>query len=84
MHHQSFCRKLNTDIKNLKMMTNEQIEQKKLQLKQLAAEAEKLKNELVEAGAWPLNEEELDNVEGGYPVFKDFDIIKTRKSGAGY
>jgi hypothetical protein len=46
-------------------LTNEQIEAKKLQLKQLAEEAEKLKNELVEAGAWPLDEDDLDNVAGG-------------------
>ena len=45
-------------------LTNEQIEAKKLQLKQLAEEAEKLKNELVEAGAWPLDEDDLDNVAG--------------------
>ena len=40
-------------------MTNEQIEQKKQQLKQL-------KDELVEAGAWPLSEDDLDNVAGGF------------------
>jgi hypothetical protein len=33
----------------------------------LAVEAEKLKNELVEAGAWPLDEDDLDKVDGGYP-----------------
>ena len=46
-------------------LTNEQIEQKKLQLKQLADKAQQLKNELVEAGAWPLNEDDLDKVAGG-------------------
>jgi hypothetical protein len=46
-------------------LTNEQIEAKKQQLKQLAEEAEKLKNELVEAGAWPLDEDELDQAAGG-------------------
>lgn len=46
-------------------LTNEQIEQKKAQLKQLAKEAEQLKNELVEAGSWPLGEDDLDNVSGG-------------------
>jgi len=35
-------------------------------LKQLAAEVQQLKDELVEAGAWPLDEEELNNVAGGY------------------
>jgi hypothetical protein len=46
-------------------LTNAQIEQKKQQLKQLADKAQQLKNELVEAGAWPLNENDLDNVAGG-------------------
>ena len=46
-------------------MTNEQIEQKKQQLKQLAEEVKALKDELVEAGAWPLSEDDLDNVAGG-------------------
>ena len=43
-------------------LTNEQIEAKKQQLKQLAEEAKKLKDELVEAGAWPLEEDELGDV----------------------
>ena len=46
-------------------MTNEQIEQKKQQLKQLAEEAQQLKNELVEAGAWPLDEDDHDKAAGG-------------------
>ena len=46
-------------------MTNEQIEAKKQQLKQLAAEAQQLKNELVEAGAWPLSDDDLDKAAGG-------------------
>ncbi len=46
-------------------LTNEQIEQKKQQLKQLAEEAQQLKNELVEAGAWPLDEDDLDQATGG-------------------
>ena len=51
-------------------MTNEQIEQKKQQLKQLAAEAQQLKTELVEAGAWPLDDDDLDQAAGGgSPVF---------------
>ena len=54
-------------------MTNEQIEQKKQQLKQLAEEVKALKDELVEAGAWPMDEDELDQVAGGIPLF---DIIK--------
>ena len=55
-------------IKNQNIMatlTVEQIEQKKQQLKQLAAEAQQLKNELVEAGAWPLSDDDLDKAAGG-------------------
>ena len=48
-------------------LTNEQIEQKKQQLKQLAEEVKALKDELVEAGAWPLDEADLDKAAGGYP-----------------
>ena len=46
-------------------LTKEQIEAKKQQLKQLAAEAEQLKNELVEASAWPLDDDDLDQATGG-------------------
>ncbi|SHK97389.1 hypothetical protein [Xylanibacter ruminicola] len=46
-------------------LTAEQIKQKKQQLKKLDAEAKKLRDELVEAGAWPLSDGELDNVSGG-------------------
>ena len=46
-------------------LTNEQIEQKKQQLKQLAAEAKQLKDELMEAGAWPLDDDDLDQAAGG-------------------
>ena len=46
-------------------LTAEQIEQKKQQLKQLAEEAKRLKDELVEAGAWPLDEDDLDKAAGG-------------------
>ena len=48
-------------------LTNEQIEQKKLRLKQLAEEVKALKDELVEAGAWPLDDDDLDNAAGGVP-----------------
>ena len=61
-------------------MTNEQIEQKKQQLKQLAEEAQQLKNELVEAGAWPLSDDDLDEVAGGYPFFRGFRMSKTSNS----
>ena len=46
-------------------LTTEQIEQKKLRLKQLAEEMKALKDELVEAGAWPLDEADLDQAAGG-------------------
>ena len=54
-------------------MTNEQIEQKKLQLKQLSEEMNAIIKELQEAGAWPLDEADLDQAAGGIPLF---DIIK--------
>ena len=47
-------------------LTNEQIEQKKQQLKQLAEEVKALKDELVEAGAIELSEDDLDQAAGGY------------------
>ena len=46
-------------------LTNEQIEAKKQQLKQLAEQAKAIIEELTEAGAWPLSEDELDDVTGG-------------------
>ena len=49
-------------------MTNEQIEAKKQQLKQLAEEVKQLKDELVEAGALPLDEDDLDQAAGGLPM----------------
>ena len=57
-------------------LTNEQIEQKKQQLKQLAEEAKQLKDELVEAGAWPMDEDDLDKVAGGIR-YEDVWIIET-------
>ena len=54
-------------------MTAEQIEQKKQQLKQLSEEKNAIIKELQEAGAWPMDEDELDQVAGGIPLF---DIIK--------
>ena len=47
-------------------LTAEQVEQKQQQLKQLAEEMKALKDELVEAGAWPMDEDELDQVAGGF------------------
>lgn len=46
-------------------LTNEQIEAKNQQLKQLAEEAQALTKELVDAGAIELSEEDLENVAGG-------------------
>ena len=48
-------------------LTNEQIEQKKQQLKQLSDEMNALVKELQEAGAWPLDDDDLDNAAGGVP-----------------
>lgn len=50
-------------------LTAEQIEQKKQHLKQLSEEAKQLKDELMEAGAWPLDDDELDEAAGGIPLF---------------
>ena len=47
-------------------MTQEQIEQKKQLLKQTLEEAKALRDELHAAGAWPLDENELDEVTGGW------------------
>ena len=54
-------------------MTAEQVEQKKQQLKQLSEEMNAIVKELQEAGAWPLDENDLDQAAGGIPLF---DIIK--------
>ena len=65
-------------------LTNEQIEQKKQQLKKLDAEAKKLRDELVEAGAWPLSDGELDNVSGGglfSSLFMDWPVDFSSASG---
>ena len=50
-------------------LTNEQIEAKMQQLKQLTEQVKQLKDELVKAGAWPLEEEDLDKAAGGIPMF---------------
>ena len=46
-------------------LTAEQIEQKKQQLKQLTEQAKSLHDELVDAGALPLDDDHLDQVSGG-------------------
>ena len=50
-------------------MTNEQIEQKKQQLKQLKEEIKAIYDELVEAGAIEIPEEDLDKAAGGGKFF---------------
>ena len=50
-------------------MTNQEIEQKKQQLKQLAEEVKQLHDELVEAGAIELSEEDLDKAAGGIHTY---------------
>ena len=46
-------------------LTNEQIEQKKQLLEEKMKQMKALKDELVEAGAWPLDEDDLDKAAGG-------------------
>ena len=46
-------------------MTNEQIEQKKQQLQQLTEQAKAIVEELTEAGALPLDDDDLDQAAGG-------------------
>jgi len=49
-------------------LTAEQIEQKKLRLKQLSEEKNAIIKELQEAGAWPLSDDDLGEVAGGQSV----------------
>jgi hypothetical protein len=61
-------------------LTAEQIEQKKQQLKQLSDEMNAIVKELQEAGAWPLDEADLDNAAGGsgqYQAPKPYHIFPT-------
>ena len=51
-------------------LTNEQIEQKKQQLQQLTEQAKALYDELVEAGAIELSDDDLDKAAGGYSFLK--------------
>ena len=53
-------------------LTNEQIEQKKQQLKQLSEEMNAIVKELQEAGEWPLSEDDLGQVAGGLSVPQGF------------
>ena len=49
-------------------LTAAEIEQKKQQLNQLVEEIKQLKDQLVEAGALPLDEDDLDQAAGGVAV----------------
>ena len=49
------------------VLTNEQIDQKQQQLSEILKEAKVLQDELVEAGAIPMDDDELDGVAGGRP-----------------
>ena len=48
-------------------LTDAQIEQKKQQLQQLTEQAKAIVEELTEAGALPLDEDDLDQAAGGAP-----------------
>jgi hypothetical protein len=61
-------------------LTAEQIEQKKQQLKQLSEEIKAIVNELQEAGAWPLSEDDLGQVAGGLSVPQGFKGIGAEHS----
>ena len=50
-----------------KKAEGQQIEQKKQQLKQLSEEINAIVNELQEAGAWSLSDDELNDIAGGCP-----------------
>ena len=55
-------------------LTAEQIEARKLQLKQLVREVRQLQEELVEAGAIELPDDALDQAAGGMPFFAVKDL----------
>lgn len=46
-------------------LTKDQIEHKMQLIKEKTEEINLLKNELIEAGAWPLDDDELDKAAGG-------------------
>jgi hypothetical protein len=46
-------------------LTNEQIEQKKQLLEEKTKEMKAIYDELVEAGAWPMDDDDLDKATGG-------------------
>ena len=51
--------------------TNEQIEQMKKELEQKQKEVKELHDKLIEAGAWPLDDDSLDWVAGGRGIITD-------------
>ena len=60
-------------------LTDTQIEQKKQQLKQLTEQVKDIVEELTEAGALPLDEDDLDKAAGGAPFSIDFLIPRAPK-----
>ena len=50
-------------------LTNQEIEQLQQQLKEKTEEIRVIYDKLVEAGAWPLDEDDLDQAAGGAPIF---------------
>ena len=51
--------------------TNEEIEQIKKQIEEKQKEVKELCNKLIEAGAWPLDDDSLDYVAGGWNMITD-------------
>lgn len=62
-------------------LTNDQIEAKKLQLKQLSGDVNALVSELQEAGAWPLSDDDLDNVSGCGLAKNKINSVQKKKLG---
>ena len=63
-------------------LTAEQIEQKKQLLEEKMKQMKALKDELVEAGAWPLDDDDLDEATGGFtPGYSIVNIDKQFKRG---
>ncbi len=62
-------------------MTTEQIEQKKQLLEEKVKQMKAIYNELVEAGAIELSEEELDGVAGGFGFGDIFRFIQYKVVG---
>lgn len=66
-------------------LTNEQIEQKKQLLEEKTKEMKAIYDELVEAGAWPMDEDDLDKATGGTKnPFEFGSVNNTNKFAKGY